>query len=70
MMGYRQSTYNTVVPFSEAGFYAIIELECIPDCLKTGIITPVYKGGGKDLLDTNSYRGVTLLAKVLEFSSY
>ena len=48
---------------------AIIELECIPDCLKTGIITPVYKGGGKDPLDTNSYRGVTLtsvLAKVLE----
>ena len=37
--------------------------------LKIVIITPVYKGGGKDPLDTNSYRGVTLtsvLVKVLE----
>ena len=48
---------------------ATAELECVPDSLKTGIITPVYKGGGKDPLNTNSYRGVTLtsvLAKVLE----
>ena len=48
---------------------AIIETENIPKSLKTGIITPVYKGGGKDPLNRNSYRGVTLtsvLAKVLE----
>ena len=34
-----------------------------------GIVIPVYKGGGKDPLDTNSYRGITLtsvIAKVLE----
>ena len=48
---------------------AIVEAESIPRSLKTGIITPVYKGGGKDPLSTNSYRGITLtsvLAKVLE----
>ena len=48
---------------------AIIELECIPDSLKTGIITPIYKGGGKDPLDTNSHRGITLtsvFSKILE----
>ena len=48
---------------------AITELEHVPDFLKTGIITPLYKGGGKDPLDTHSYRGIMLtsvLAKVLE----
>ena len=48
---------------------AITELEHVPDSLKIGIITPLYKGGGKDPLDTHSYRGGTLtsvLAKVLE----
>ena len=48
---------------------AIVEAESIPTSLKTGIITPVYKRGGKDPLNTNSYCGVTLtsvLAKVLE----
>jgi hypothetical protein len=48
---------------------AITELEHVPDSLKIGIITPLYKGGGKDPLDTHSYRGITLtsvLAKVLE----
>ena len=48
---------------------AISVLEEVPVFLKMGIITPVYKGGGKDPLDTNNYRGVTVtsvLAKVLE----
>ena len=48
---------------------SIADLESVPDSLKTGIIIPVYIGGGKDPLDTNSYRGITLtsvLAKVLE----
>ena len=37
---------------------------------KRGLIVPVYKGGGKDPLRVDSYRGVTLssmVAKVLEF---
>lgn len=49
---------------------SIIELEAIPDILKCGSITPIYKGGGKDPLDKNNYRGITVasvLAKVLEF---
>ena len=29
---------------------AIIELECVPESLKVGIVTPLYKGGGKDPL--------------------
>ena len=48
---------------------AIVELECVPASLKIGIITLVYKGGGKDPLDTNSHREITLtsvFAKVLE----
>ena len=48
---------------------AITDLECVPDSLKIGIIIPVYKRGGKDPLDTNSYKGITLtsvLAKILE----
>ena len=48
---------------------SIIDLEHVPDSLKMGIVIPVYKGGGKDPLDTNSYRGITLtsvIAKVLE----
>ena len=49
---------------------SIIELEAIPDILKCSSITPVYKGGGKDPLDKNNYRGITVasvLPKVLEF---
>ena len=41
----------------------------MPNSLKLGIVTPIYKGSGKDSLNTNSYREITLtpvLAKVLE----
>ncbi len=47
----------------------IIELEIIPDVLKLGIISPIYKGNDKDPLDTNSYRRFMLtpvLSMVLE----
>ena len=49
---------------------ASVELESVPEVLKRGIVVPVYKGGGKNPLKANSYRGITLtsiMAKVLEF---
>ena len=49
---------------------AVIELEVVPDVLKRGVVVPEYKGGGKDPLKADSYRGITLtsmVAKVLEF---
>ena len=58
--------------YIETGSYKsamIVELKCVPASHKIEIITPVYKGGGKDPLDINSHRGITLtsvFAKVLE----
>ena len=49
---------------------AVVELEIVPDILKRGLVVPVYKGGGKDPLRVDSYRGVTvtsMVGKVLEF---
>ena len=48
---------------------ATVDAEQIPSCLKRGITVPVYKGGGKDPLNVNSYRGITInsvISKVLE----
>ena len=50
-------------------FNAIVTLEAVPACFKSAIITPIYKGNGKDPLDPNSYRGISLspvLSKLLE----
>ena len=47
----------------------MIESKEVPAAFKMGVVSPVYKGHGKDPLDTNSYHGVTLtsvLAKTLE----
>ena len=44
-------------------------VETVPDAMKLGVVRPIYKGGGRDPLDTNSYRGITLssvLSKTLE----
>ena len=49
---------------------AVVDLEVVPSFLKSGVIVPLYKGGGKDPMDVNSYRGVALtsvVGKVLEF---
>ena len=48
----------------------VVVLEVVPEVLKSGIIVPIYKGGGKDPLKIDSYRGITLtstVSKVLEF---
>ena len=48
---------------------AVIELEAVPEVLKRGVVS-VYKGGGKDPMRRDSYRGITLtsmVSKVLEF---
>ena len=48
---------------------AIAHLESIPDSLNLAVITPVYKGSGKDPLDRGSYRGISvtpIIAKLLE----
>ena len=48
----------------------VIELEAVLEILKRGVVVPVYKGGGKDPMNVDSYRGITLtsmVSKVLEF---
>ena len=39
---------------------SIIDVEQVPACFKPGVSIPIYKGGGKDPLNVNSYRGTTL----------
>ena len=59
---------STIVVWLTEVLNSIIELERIPATLKQGITIPVYKGGGKDPLDVNSYRGITInsvISKVL-----
>ena len=60
---------NSLVLWVQQVCNAAVELETIPDVLKLGVVNPVYKGNGRDPLDTNSYRGITLssvLSKILE----
>ena len=50
-------------------FYCILALEEVPDCLKEGLVIPIYKKQGKNPLLPSSYRGITLLpvvSKLLE----
>ena len=41
-----------------------INLESVPDCLKQEMVVLVYKESGKDPLQVESYRGVTLSSVV------
>ena len=48
---------------------AIVEMEVVPAVLKSGVVVPIYKGGCRDPVKVDSYRGVTLssvIAKLLE----
>ena len=50
-------------------FNSIITLEDLPPCLKCGVVTPVFKGKGRDPLIPSNYRGITVssvIAKCLE----
>ena len=70
MAEYLKSGGEVVVIWLLRILNAVVELEVVPDVLKEGLIVPVYKGGGKDPLRVDSYRGVTLtsvVVKVLEF---
>ncbi|CAI7991574.1 RNA-directed DNA polymerase from mobile element jockey [Geodia barretti] len=60
---------QTIITWLTEILNSIVDVELIPSCLKLGITIPVYKGGGKDPLNANSYRGITLnsvISKVLE----
>ena len=50
-------------------FTAVAHFETIPPSLKLGVNIPIYKGKGRDPLNPNSYRGITLtsvISKCLE----
>ena len=50
-------------------FNCFLILEDVPQCMKDGLVIPVHKGQGKNLLQVNSYRGITLspvLSKIFE----
>ena len=51
-------------------FNAFISLECVPSCILTGIIQPVYKGKGKDPLSCESYRGISITPAVMKLFEY
>ena len=53
-------------------FNRILELEDLPECMKDGIVVPVYKRQGKDPLLVTSYRGsyYSLLCPVKGFRTY
>lgn len=60
---------ETVTVWLTGVLNSVVDAEQVPACLKQGITIPIYKGGGKDPLDVNSYRGITLnsvISKVLE----
>ena len=38
----------------------VVDMEVVPSTLKSGIVVLVYKGGGKNPVLADSYRGVTL----------
>ena len=56
----RHGGHSVVIWLTEI-LNSIVDAEHVPPSLKLGITIPIYKGGGKDPLDTNSYRGITLI---------
>ena len=59
----------SLVNWMVQGFNSILAQEIIPNCLKAGILVPVYKVRGKDPLNPGSYRRIALsstITKILE----
>ena len=56
---------NCIIVWLAENLNAIVDSEQIAACLKLGITIPIYKGGGKDPLNVNSYRGNCVISKVL-----
>ena len=44
--------------------FNVIQLEDIPPCIKLGVIVPVFKGKGRDPLNPDNYRGITLTSVI------
>ena len=43
-------------------YNAVLDLEYIPVCFRTGVQIPLFKGKNLDALDPNNYRGITLVS--------
>ena len=59
----------TILVWLRRVFNSIIKLEAIPPSLNSGLVTPVFKGKGRDSLNPDSYRGITvnsIIAKCFE----
>ncbi|MCG7879544.1 MAG: reverse transcriptase family protein [Candidatus Thiodiazotropha taylori] len=59
---------NMVEPVLVTLFNAMMKIGLVPDCMKLGVLTPVFKRKGSNL-DAKNYRGITItptIAKILE----
>ena len=55
-----QQAESSVADFLTVIFNKILELGVLPKLFKTGVITPIHKGGGKRKDVTDNYRGITV----------
>ena len=55
---------HSVILWLQHIFNEISDIEDLPRCLKLGIVVPVFKGRGRDPLDPNNYRGITLTSVI------